>query len=149
MDPLDYLEGLASEHGLQILDSRVHQTGRSVYLKLVVDTPAGVAIDQLTALHRRLTGDDRLRDLLEADEIRPEVTSPGVAAGLVQRSQYPRPIVQHLTDRLIGEEQDDDAASINGECLQAGDNGIVLTTAESRSDLTRYDFQEAQLVIHR
>ncbi|MCK4577819.1 MAG: hypothetical protein KAU50_03450 [Candidatus Marinimicrobia bacterium] len=148
MDPIEYLEELVSGNDLQILDSRIHQTGRSVYLKLVVDTPDGVTVDQLTSLHRRVTGDDKLCDLLEADEIRPEVTSPGVSAGLMKRWQYPRHIGQQLTVRLVGEEQDDGPASINGELLEAGENGIVLKTAESKKEFAWANIEKAQVVMH-
>ncbi|MCU0305351.1 MAG: ribosome maturation factor RimP [Thermoanaerobaculales bacterium] len=86
---IDELAAIAADEGLELLATEVVGSGPRTVLRLVVDSPAGVTLDQCTAVSRQASA------LLDVEEpIRHrytlEVSSPGLDRKLYSAGDYER-----------------------------------------------------------
>lgn len=86
---VDQLAAIAADEGLEMLAAEVVGSGPRAVLRLVVDSPDGVDLDQCSAVSRQASA---LLDV--ADPIRHgytlEVSSPGLDRKLYSRADYAR-----------------------------------------------------------
>ena len=111
--------------------------GANPLVRLVVDTPEGVTVAELTSISRRLQADEELARLLGANQVRVEVSSPGVNSGLKEPWQYGRHIGRDLTVALIGPESEPSSigGEVEGRLVHAGREGIVLDTQAGEASI--------------
>ena len=96
---VDQLAAIAADEGLEMLAAEVVGSGPKAVLRLVVDSPDGVGLDQCSAVSRQASA---LLDV--ADPIRHaytlEVSSPGLDRKLYSRADYVRFAGSRVTVRM-------------------------------------------------
>ncbi len=132
----EYLTGVTLGSDVQVLVASIAGTGSRPLVKVVVDTPKGINIDELTSVTRLLRANEDIARQMGTDEFRLEVTSPGAERGLTEQWQYPRHLGQMLT--LSVTPTDDLAESderIDGRLASLSDEGPMLETPEGERQI--------------
>lgn len=140
----EYLSALALGPEVHVLDASVSKGGRQPLVRVVVDTPAGITIDEIAKISQLVRRDPGVAKQVGTTDFRLEVTSPGVKAGLTEPWQYPRHVGRRLIVRLhppIGE--DESATNIEGQLLRTGPKGIVLERSEGEEEIAWERIQQA------
>lgn len=117
------VEPVAEAHGLELVDVEFQPGGRRSILRLLLDRPGGITVDDLAAMSREVS------DLLDAHDAVPggytlECSSPGVNRPLKSRqdfSRYCRKVVRIRTSAPIA-----GARNFTGELLAADDDGVEI-----------------------
>jgi ribosome maturation factor RimP len=126
----EYLSGLTLGPDVYVLSATASGGGRQPVVKVVVDTPSGITIDEITAINRFLRKDEILAQQVGSTEFRLEVTSPGVDAGLKEPWQFERHVGQRLRVQWHSEEDsEDEVQQVEGRLVKTGTDGIVLNLA--------------------
>lgn len=126
------VEPVAADFGLQIWDIRYEKEGASWYLRIFIDKPGGVNIEDCENMSR---GVDKLID--EADPIEGsyflEVSSPGIERDLVRPEHFQAFIGSLINVRLIRPRanQRDFVGKLQGFC-----DGTLTIEASSGETLT-------------
>ncbi len=99
-DLFDLAENLVRESGLLMVDLSVKNTGRTYLIRLLVDRPERVGINECVALSRKLQDamDENL--LLSSENYRLEVSSPGIGRPLSTEVDWVRSVGRRLSIRL-------------------------------------------------
>ena len=84
------LEPLAAQHGMDLEDVTVTQTGKRRVLQLVVDTDDGVSLDQCAELSRVVSAELDAGDAMGGAPYVLEVTSPGADRPLTEPRHFRR-----------------------------------------------------------
>lgn len=156
VDLSDYLSHLDLGTNVHLLVATASHEGAGSRVKVVVDTPEGITVDQIARIGRLLRSDPGLAERLNPAEsggtspdFRIEVTSPGVNAGLEQPWQYPRHIGRRLEIRLRPpKNQMADPAQIEGRLIDAGLDGIELETPVDRRVIAWEQIDTAKVVLN-
>ena len=140
----DVLMALVSETGLRLLDLSVSAEGSAPRVKVVVDTPRGITIGEISDLSRRIQRDAAVAEALSSEEFRLEVTSPGDRFGLREPWQYDRHLGRRLKVTLAGEE-DRSLVSAKRTGILAGRSelGIALQTKQGVLNLEWNEIDQA------
>lgn len=102
-DLLETVQRLVGEAGLLLVDLSVRNTGRRYMVRLLVDRPGRVTIMECAGLSRELQ-DALDQDLmLEGQDYRLEVGSPGIGRPLTGEVDWIRSVGRRLSVRLEGE----------------------------------------------
>ena len=124
-------EPIARSLGLELWDVRFQKEGQNHYLRVMIDKPGGVTLDDCVAMSRAL--DERLDELDPIEQsYNLQVSSPGVERELRRDEHFVRYVGSKVflrTHKAI-----DGAKSFKGE-LKSYD-GSVLTVATDGGDLT-------------
>ena len=155
VDLSDYLSQLDLGANVYLLMATASHEGAGSQVKVVVDTPQGVTVDQIARIGKLLRSDPGLAQRLnlavnggDSPDYRIEVTSPGVAAGLEQPWQYPRNIGRRLEVRLVQpENQMADPVVIEGRLINAGRDGIEIETPVEVRVITWDQIDSARVVL--
>lgn len=139
---------LVAEAGLKLLDLSVSAEGSAPNVRVVVDTPQGITIGEISSLSKRIRRDAAVTDALSADEFRLEVTSPGDHFGLREPWQFDRHMGRRLKvtlarDETEGSENDTRTGVLAGSSA----DGIQLRTGEGLLDLHWQDIEQAVVLI--
>jgi ribosome maturation factor RimP len=142
------LQALLEGTEMQVLNSSVTGEGQSSQWSLVVDTPAGVTIGEITGLARRIRKDETVAALLHSAEVRVEVASPGTGYGLREPWQYPRNIGRTLKVTLADNPSDDAVGqTVSGKLAGIAGTGLSIETAEGTRELAWQEIDHAVVVI--
>lgn len=124
-------EPVALEAGLEIVDIEHRREGRGPVLRLLVDKPGGVSIDDLTSVSRQVS------DLLDAHQdavpgaFTLEVSSPGVNRPLTRPPHFVAFVGRRLHVRT--REPLGGRHSFRGLLESVGPSGIVLSTDDRQA----------------
>ena len=122
-----YLSGRGLGPDVHVLAADIGGGGARPRVKIIVDTPSGITIDEIANLTRRLRADEGLAQQVGSDTFGLEVTSPGVKAGLTEQWQYPRHTGQLLQVTVQAPAGDEiGARTVSGRLLRTQPEGIVL-----------------------
>ena len=117
-------------------------------VKVVVDTPSGITIDEIAAITRILRKDELLAQRVGSTEFRLEVSSPGVDAGLKEPWQYDRHIGKRLRIHLHSEEGNEEAGQrMEGRLVSTNTEGIVLDLTGEEQVLAWDQIQQAIVLL--
>ncbi len=135
-DLYNYLSELSLGPDVHLLAATVSDSGKRPLVKVVVDTPTGITIDEIAGISRLLRKDIDFAGQIGTADFRLEVTSPGVMAELKEPWQFPRHVGRHLTVQL-GEpaEPDESGISVEGKLLRTSQHGIVLNLPEREEEI--------------
>ena len=143
----DTLAALATESGLRLLDLTVSAEGSAPQVRVVVDTPQGITIGEITDLSRRIRRDSAVAAALSTVEFRLEVTSPGDRFGLREPWQYDRHLGRRLRVTLAGEESEVLVnSSRTGILAGRSEIGIELQTRQGVLNLKWQDIDQAVVI---
>ncbi len=156
VDLSGYLSQLDLGANVHLLAATASHEGAGSHVKVVVDTPAGITVDQIARIGKLLRIDPGLAERLNpagcggtSPDYRIEVTSPGVDTGLEQPWQYPRHIGRRLEVRLLPpKNQMADPVLIAGRLLNAGSDGIELETTVNRRVIAWEQIDSAKVVLN-
>ncbi len=156
VDLSGYLSLLDLGADVHLLLATASHEGPGSQVKVIVDTPEGVTVDQIARIGRLLRSDPGLAERLNtvgcegtSPDYRIEVTSPGVGSGLEQPWQYPRHIGRRLEVRLRPpKNQMGDPALIEGRLINAGRDGIELETTVDRRVISWEQIDSARVVLN-
>ena len=141
-----YLAELKLEDDLHLLEIQIPERGHGSPIRLIVDSPEGVTIGQITRLTKELRADEVLRKYSGDDTPRLEISSPGVHMGLRKWWQHSRHIGRML-DVVLLERDPEDGESIvlKGKLAAVSEDVMTLETGEGPRDL-KWDEIEKSLV---
>lgn len=144
LDLYEYLAGLTLGPEVRVLSATASGGGRQSLVKVVVDTPSGITIDEITAITRFLRKDENLAQQVGSTEFRLEVTSPGVDAGLKEPWQFERHVGKKLRIQLKSEEESGAIdKEVEGRLVETGTDGIVLNLAGKNESLPWEQIRQA------
>ena len=143
----ELVEPVAGELGYEIWDVEYVKEGSDRFLRITIDSPAGITIDDCEAVHRAI---DPVLD--EADPIEEsyhlEVSSPGIERDLRTEAHIAASVGETVEVKLYAPK--DGAKSFLGELLPLDEAGNVrirtpegersFARAEVASLKTRFDF---------
>lgn len=121
------IEELADQDDLLLVDLVTARAGRRRLLRILVDRPGRVTVDECAVLSRRV------QDLLDSREPDSgpyllEVSSPGIGRELTTAVDWKRSVGRTLRVELrSGEEFEGELADYDGTCLSFPDGRIVPT----------------------
>ncbi len=149
VDLSGYLSQLDLGTNVHLLVVTASHEGAGSQVKVVVDTPEGVTVDQIARIGKLLRIDPGLAQQLNSVDYRIEVTSPGVGSGLEQEWQYPRHIGRRLEVRLLQpKNQMAEPALIMGRLINAGSEGIELETTVGEQVIDWEQIDTARVVLN-
>ncbi len=136
------IEGL----GCSIWDIEYVKEGADMYLRITIDKPEGITIDDCEAVHRAI---DPALD--EADPIEEsyhlEVSSTGIERDLRTDAHFAACVGQEVEIRLYA--PDEGAKTWVGTLLPTGENGTVrLQVGEKEKSFSRSSVAAAKTVYH-
>lgn len=127
MDNLrEFIDNLILGADIHVLEAFAGEGGNPL-IRIVVDTPAGITIREVTRIHKQLRDDPDLAQRLDTADYRVEVTSPGTGFGLQEPWQYPRHVGRRLKLRLQRTDGERPPEVVKGALVQVDDGGIRLT----------------------
>ena len=131
-DLAELLNAAGIQEPYHILESSYRSTGVEGQLRLTIDKPTGVTINELAMLTRKLSRNQELADAFGIEELHVEISSPGVTADLEQKWQYERHKGRKLRVILKTDEQAD-LDFVEGIMESMDDSGIsVLADSKTR-----------------
>ena len=140
----NYLSELSLGPDVHVLTASVSDPGQRPQVKVVVDTPTGITIDEIAGISRLLRNDADVASQVGAADFRLEVTSPGIRSGLKEPWQYPRHVGRRLAVQLVEPAASDESRiSIEGELLRTSQQGIVLKLAEAEKEIAWERIQQS------
>lgn len=156
IDLSGFLSHLDLGANVHLLAATASHEGAGCQVKVVVDTPEGVTVDQIARIGKLLRSDPGLAQRLNpaggggtSPDYRIEVTSPGVAAGLERPWQYPRHMGRRLKVRLEQpRDQMADPVQITGRLVSIGSDGIELETPVDRRVIAWEQIATAKVVLN-
>lgn len=139
---------LVTEIGLRLLDLSVAGEGSAPHVRVVVDTPQGITIGEITDLSRRIQRDTSVADALKSDDFRLEVTSPGDLFGLREPWQFDRHLGRRLKVTLASVDSGiSQIITRTGVLAGSSEAGIQLQTRKGLIDLHWQDIEQAVVLI--
>lgn len=127
LDIGDYLLGKALGADVHVLAASMSDGGTRPVVRIIVDTPGGITIDEIADIARRLQADEGLAEQLGSAEFGLEITSPGIHAGLTEQWQYPRHKGMLLQVQIQTSDGDESGGrSVSGRLVRTRPEGIVL-----------------------
>jgi len=130
-------EPIALEAGLEIIDIEHRREGRGMVLRLMIDKPGGVSMDDLTSVSRQMS------DLLDAhgDAVPGaytlEVSSPGVNRPLTRPQHFVTFVGRRLHVRT--REPLGGRHSFRGMLESVGPSGIVVSSDDRQNHTIPFD----------
>ncbi|MFC1480670.1 ribosome maturation factor RimP [Candidatus Neomarinimicrobiota bacterium] len=129
----EILKAAEIQEPYHILESSFMPMGTEGQLRLIIDKPSGVTIQDLAMLTRKLGKSPELAEQLGIEDLRVDISSPGVTADLTQKWQYER----HKGRKLKVILKSDDPADlkiVEGIMESMDDSGLsVVADSTSRN----------------
>lgn len=120
-------EPIAQELGLIIWDVRYEKEGGSWYLRVFIDKPGGVTIEDCENLSRRIDGPLDEADPTEGSYFL-EVSSPGIERELVRPEHFQAYLGQEVEARLIRPDGASGEREFRGTLAGYEDGTVLLET---------------------
>lgn len=137
----------ADDLQVTILEMDVSAESNPAQIRLIVDTPAGVTIGDITRLTKALKNSDDLALALGQAEFQVEISSPGERYGLRLPWQFTRHLNQPLKVRLKSDEPDyQERVVVKGVLKQVADSGIVLSANNAERRLEWQEIENAVVI---
>jgi ribosome maturation factor RimP len=145
-DLIKYLEQCIQDMDAHILDIKIGTGGRFPQVQIVVDTPDGITIDQLTSISKSLGDNEGIQEHIGSEIYRLEVTSPGIAVGISEPWQFPRHIGRQIRVQLQSSvDQQDQPEHLIGKLLQTDANGIHVELQGGEEEIPWENIHEAHV----
>ncbi len=131
------VEPIALEAGLELVDIEHRREGSGSVLRLLLDKPGGVSLDELARVSREVS------DVLDAQaELVPgsytfEVSSPGINRPLTRPSHFPAFVGKRVHVRT--REPITGRHSFRGVLTAADEHGIVVTSDDAESHAIAFE----------
>lgn len=112
--------------GMDLETVRVSVAGRRRLLRVIVDSDAGVSLDDAALISRDISAALDERDVMGEIPYTLEVSSPGVDRPLTQPRHWRRAAGRLVKVKVAGE------GAVTGRVVDAGDDGVTLETGGAR-----------------
>ncbi|UCD36918.1 MAG: hypothetical protein JSW54_08745 [Fidelibacterota bacterium] len=143
-DLYEYLASLSLGADVHLIAVSVSESGRQPQIKVTVDTPLGITIDEIANITHLLRTDEGMIQELGTSDYRLEVTSPGVESGLEEPWQFTRHVGRRLIVHLkTTDEPDGSESRVEGKLLNTSPAGIVLGLADKKDEIAWEAIQRA------
>jgi len=141
----DQLTAMVADEGLELLATEVAGSGPKTVLRLVVDGPDGVSLDQCASISRQASAMLDVEDpILHSYTL--EVSSPGLERRLYRREDYARYVGQRVKVRMHPTFREH--RMVTGELLDAGSVAIrIFDDSGSEIELPLEEIFEARLEV--
>ena len=123
----EQIAAIAADEGLELLATEVVGSGPKSVLRLIVDSPDGVTLDQCSAVSRQTSAFLDVEDPI-THAFTLEVSSPGLDRKLYSADDYTRFSGERVTVRMRPSYRE--LRVVTGE-LGGIENGVVLVTDDS------------------
>lgn len=135
------VERAVSSVGFDLEEIDVRPAGRRSLVRVVVDTDAGVGLDDIARLSRRIAAELDEQDALLGGPYTLEVTSPGVDRLLTAPRHWRRARSRQVAVRLT------DDTEITGRVGAAGEDAVPLLVAGAVRELRYAEVLRASVVV--
>jgi ribosome maturation factor RimP len=133
-DLTEILKVAGIQEPYHILESSFKPMGIEGQLRLVIDKPDGVTIQDLAMLTRKLSNNQDLTSELGLENLRVDISSPGATADLTQKWQYGRHKGRKLKVTLKSGEPDE-LKYIEGVLEGADDSGLSVISDSTTQNI--------------
>lgn len=121
---------------VHILDINIGARGPNPLVRIVVDTPDGITIDQLASISRSWGDDEGIHQHIGSEGYRLEVTSPGIGTGITERWQFPRHVGRQIKVQMKSiADQQNEPRQLIGQLLRADSKGIQLKLQRGEEEI--------------
>lgn len=137
------LEPSVSSMGLELVEIELAGSGRQRVLRLYIDSPDGVTVEDCADVSRQVSAVLDVEDPISGHYTL-EVSSPGLDRPLVKPADFVRYAGETIKVRLY--EPVDGRRKFKGELMEAGDDYIVMNSGGTEYRLAYADMERARLV---
>jgi ribosome maturation factor RimP len=130
---IEALEGVAVEHGFELVDIEILQAGRQSTVRVYLDRAAGLTLDDIAAANRWVSACIEALDPFAGSYVL-EVSSPGVDRPLRTREHFAR----FAGERAVVQTRQGEGRSKWSGILKGMENGAVLIEVDGA--VARIDF---------
>lgn len=131
------LEPVVSAAGFELDGLDVRAVGRRHTVRLVIDSDAGVGLDDIARVSRAAAAELDSHEHLIAGSYNLEITSPGIDRPLTERRHWRRAHLRSVTVRCH------DATVVTGRVGEAGDDAVVMLVAGRLTEVRYADVAHA------
>jgi ribosome maturation factor RimP len=131
----DLATALLTSQGMELVDLEYKREGRDMVLRLFVDKPGGVTLDDCAAVNRELSEILDVEDIIASHYIL-EVSSPGLNRPLKRPADYERyrgRLVKIRTFELLPDDQGNKRKTFLGELLGLENDIVRLKLKEGQT----------------
>lgn len=136
----ELVEPLAAEEGLELVELACRPQGGAFVIRLLVDTPGGVTLQQCARLNQRVGDALEGGDVIE-ERYTVEVSSPGLDRPLASRRDFERALGEDV--QLSWTREDGRMTERTGQILAVQADAVVLKTAEGNLTIPLASVQRA------
>ena len=129
---------IVEEQGVELVELQIVGATRRPIVRLYIDRPGGVTMDECATVSRRLSLELDAVDLIETSYTL-EVSSPGLDRPLVSAADFNRRRGSEVRVRVKGRKK-----TMDGTILSA-DGNLVLQTATGRAEIDFNDVEKGLL----
>ncbi|ANA40419.1 MULTISPECIES: ribosome maturation factor RimP [Geobacter] len=127
-------EQLLAPQGLELVEAEYKREGRQMVLRLFIDKPEGVTLDDCAAVSRELSEILDVEDVIR-EHYMLEVSSPGLNRPLKKEADYERyagRLVKVRTFELLADEEGNRRKTFLGDLVGLSDGVVTLTLREGQ-----------------
>ena len=133
---------LCKEDGIYLLDISIQGGGKDRTVQVVVDTDAGVTLDQCQMLSRKISDLFFQKEIFGDGSYRLEVMSPGVNKDLEAPYEFIRSIGKMLKVKF---RENDQVATVTGTLIRYENDSIALQVGETEKVIALKDLKETKI----
>lgn len=130
--------------GFELVDVELAGGGHSPTLRIYIDSPRGITVDDCAQVSRQLSAIFDVEDPLPGSYLL-EVSSPGLDRPLVQPADFRKRVGETVKVKLRRPDETG-RRNFSGELLEVTDDGIVLVVDKERYSLPYTAIERARLV---
>lgn len=127
-------EQVLTPQGLELVEVEYKREGRQMILRLFVDKPGGISLDDCAAVSRELSEILDVEDVIR-EHYTLEVSSPGLNRPLKKEADYERyagRLVKVRTFELLADEEGNRRKTFLGDLVGLSDGVVTLTLREGQ-----------------
>ncbi|HML78396.1 ribosome maturation factor RimP [Geobacter sulfurreducens] len=127
-------EQVLTPQGLELVEVEYKREGRQMILRLFVDKPGGISLDDCAAVSRELSEILDVEDFIR-EHYTLEVSSPGLNRPLKKEADYERysgRLVKVRTFELLADEEGNRRKTFLGDLVGLSDGVVTLTLREGQ-----------------
>ena len=138
-----YLSGKAEEFGVTLVDAELVREGKDRYLRVYIDKPGGITLDDCEAYHRAIAD---AMDEIDFDFL--EVCSPGLDRPLKKRTDFELHRGEWIEVHLYRPNKANGQKLVIGRLLDAAGDGEAVSSFRIETDRETQEFtmKEVSLV---
>ena len=134
------LEKLAQEHAFELVDAEIAREGASRYLRIYIDKPGGITLDDCEIYHRAVSP---LVEHLDFDFL--EVCSPGLDRPLKRQKDFDANAGKKVEVRLY--KPQDGQKAFEGKLTGLSDGVLTIETAGGSRSFAAKDVSLCKLIV--